>query len=55
MSFLENIPAPERRRDRRNCEHCEASAAGCRTHRWMSGFYCCPACFGWHDEAVQDA
>jgi hypothetical protein len=49
MSFLENIDVPPRRTDRKHCQHCEASAAGCRAHRWMTGFLCCPACFGNHD------
>ncbi len=49
MSFLEQIPAPERRTDRKPCPSCEGSASGCRSVEWLRGRRCCDACPGDHD------
>ena len=53
MSFLENIDVPPRRTDRRTCPYCEASAAGCRSNKWLRARFCCEACDGWHDEVPE--
>lgn len=43
----------DRRTDRRPCQHCEASAAGCRSHKWLSGRLCCDRCRADHDAEVE--
>jgi len=49
MSWVADIPTPERRSDRRNCDSCEAGAAACRSREWLSGRLCCGKCPGDHD------
>ena len=49
MSFLDDIPAPTRRTDRKPCQHCDASAAGCRSVKWLRGQACCDRCQLDHD------
>lgn len=46
--------APARRTDRRNCDHCQATAAGCRSHKWLSGRLCCDLCPGDHDGGASE-
>jgi hypothetical protein len=47
------IDVPEtdkpRRTDHKLCAHCGGSAAGCRSHAWLSGRMCCAGCTGDHD------
>lgn len=38
-----------RRTDRRACQYCDSSAAGCRSVEWLYGRCCCEACSGDHD------
>ena len=46
-----NIPdAPPRRTDRRPCDCCDCSAAGCRSYQWLANKLCCTACRGDHDQ-----
>lgn len=42
---------PPRRKDRKTCPTCEASAAGCRSNEWLAGKRCCTSCIGDHDLA----
>ena len=49
MSFLDDIDVEPRRTDRNNCQHCEATAAGCRANAWLRGRNCCEQCPGDHD------
>lgn len=48
--MIETPETDERRTDRRACPHCEASAADCRSHKWLSGRLCCQQCRGDHDD-----
>lgn len=50
MTFLESIDVPPRRTDRKTCPSCEATASGCRGHKFLSGRYCCEQCTGNHDQ-----
>jgi len=53
MSWVAEIPAPERRTDRQPCPSCDASAAGCRSVEWLAGRLCCQTCPGNHDEGSE--
>lgn len=38
------------RTDQRQCQHCEASVAGCETRNNLGGRWCCTTCTGNHDQ-----
>lgn len=47
--MIEVPDAPPRRTDCKTCQHCDASAAGCRSNYWLRGRLCCELCEGDHD------
>jgi hypothetical protein len=54
MSFADiAADVPPRRTDHESCRWCEATAASCRSHEWMTKGRqrCCAVCSGDHDEA----